>query len=138
MNLRGIANRATSRVNPNLPASLRRSTGYTTAPTGKRSSGYADPLAITVQAQALTKDDIKHLDALNLSDCEMAIYASTQLHAIERTTGKGGDLLDFGAGAPIPADLQNSTWLVSAVLEGWVTAGWSRVAVTRQMPGGPA
>lgn len=135
MNLRGMANRATSRVNPNVPASLKRSTGWTTAATGKRANTYADPVAITVQVQALTKKDIEHLDALNLSDCEIAVYASTQLHAIERTTGKGGDLLVFGGDAKIPADLQNSTWLVTAILEGWVTAGWSRAALTRQMPG---
>lgn len=135
MNVRGLANRATSRINPNLPASLKRSTGWATAATGKRANTYAGPVAITVQVQALTKEDVRHLDALNLSDCEIAVYASAQLHAIERTTGKGGDLLVFGSGSAIPADLQDTTWLVTAILEGWVTAGWSRAALTRQMPG---
>lgn len=133
MNLRAIANRATSRVNPNVAATLKRSIGWTTDAAYHRTPAYAAPETITVQAQALTKEDIKHLDALNMSAAELAIYANTQLGAVDRTTGTGGDIVTFG-GAPVPPALQNSTWLVTAILEGWTTAGWCKAALTRQMP----
>ncbi|WP_311271081.1 hypothetical protein [Sphingobium sp. WCS2017Hpa-17] len=133
MNLRGIANRATTRINRNLPAEALICQGYGTAASGKRTAIYADPVAITAQVQALTKDEIRHLDAQNIAGTEMAAYVNRQLTSIDRDKGSGGDVVLFGDQPTVPVDLRGSAWVVTAVLEAWTTAGWSRVGLTRQM-----
>lgn len=124
MNLRAIANRSTSGVNPNVSATVQVSTGYTTASNGKQAPSYAAPAPAVVQRQALTKKEVEHLDSLNLSNATVAFYANLQLSGVDRTTGSGGDLITTGG----------ETFLVIAVLEGWTTAGWCKVAAARQMP----
>lgn len=133
MNLRGIANRATTRINRNLPAEALVFTGYRTADSGKRTALYADPVPITVQVQALTKDEIRHLDAQNIAGTETAAYVNRQLSSIDRDKGSGGDVVLFGNQPTVPVELRGSAWVVTAVLEAWTTAGWSRVGLTRQM-----
>lgn len=123
VNLRNIANRATRSINPNITAIARICTGYTTAANGKQAPTYAPDTTITIQAQALTKHEIEHLDSLNISNADRAVYANMQLTGVDRTTQSGGDLLVF----------EGATWLVIAVLEGWPTSSWSKVAVRRQL-----
>lgn len=134
MNLRGVANRATQRINPNITAQAKVCTGYTTAGTGKRTPSYADPVNIIVQIQALSKKEIEHLDALNISGTETAAYVDMQLTAVDRVKQSGGDLIVIGSAATIPPQLRGTTWLVTAVLEGWTVSGWCKVGLTRQMP----
>jgi hypothetical protein len=134
MNLRERANRATQRVNPNLSASILKSTGYTTALTGKRAPSYAPAAGAIVQFQALTKEDIKHLDALNVSGTQMSAYVNQQLSGPDRVKQIGGDMIQFGTDTTTPADLQGTQWYVTAVLEGWSASGWCKVGITRQMP----
>ena len=125
MNLRALANAATRTVNPNVSATVRPSTGYTTASNGKQQPTYADPISLTIQAQALSKREIEHLDSMNLSNATISLYADAQLTGVDRVRQSGGDLVTFGG----------DTWLVIAVLEDWtLTSGWCKVAVARQMP----
>lgn len=123
INVRAIANAATSRVNPNIAATVEASTGYTTSASGKRAPTYAAPAPLTVQMQALSKKEVEHLDALNLSNATAAVYANQQLTGIDRVTQSGGDLLT----------ISGQKWLVIAVLEGWTGAGWCKAAVARQL-----
>lgn len=132
MNLRALSNRMTRRVNPNLSALHYRSAGYSTAPSGKRGAFHEQPVPIVVQMQALTKKEIEHLDALNLSNATTAVYANRQLTGIDRLTGSGGDLITFDDVPAVPPELRSTRWLVTAVLEGWTGAGWCRAALTRQ------
>ncbi|MEN2711430.1 hypothetical protein [Sphingomonas sp. VL_57B] len=134
MNLRAIANRATSGINPNIPATISVSIGAVTATNGKRIPAYAAPAVMAVQVQALEKEEIKHLDSLNISNAQASVYVDMQLSGADRTTGSGGDLISFGTGIDVPAPLRGQTWLVVAVLEGWVTGSWCKAAITRQMP----
>lgn len=134
MNLRAAANRLTRGINPNLPALFYEANGYTTGRAGKREPSYRAPVSISVQMQALSKKEIEHLDSLNISDATSAVYADRQLTGVDRLTKSGGDRIAFGSGPGIPSPLRNTTWLVTAVLEGWVTNGWCKAAVTRQMP----
>ena len=94
MNLRGMANAATSAINPNIPVTLRRSTGYTTSASGKQvpSYGYDEP--ITVQVQALTQKELQHLNGLGISNGQASVYANTQLSSVDRPSNSGGDLID--------------------------------------------
>ena len=122
INVRTIANRATSAVNPNLTAGYRAYAGYTKDASYKPIPNYAASVDIVVQVQALTKREIEHLDNLNISNATRSVYANRQISCVDRVTQSGGDLLDF----------EGATWLAVAVLEGWTTTGWCKVAVARQ------
>lgn len=122
MNLRAIANRATSGINPNVTAVALISTGYTTTPSGKQVPEYAAPVLVQIQTQALTKKEIEHLDSMNFSNATLAIYSNLQLTGVDRTRNSGGDLLT----------IDGESWLVVAVLEAW-RVGWCKVAAARQL-----
>ncbi|KUR71178.1 hypothetical protein AQZ52_10935 [Novosphingobium fuchskuhlense] len=133
MNLRGIANSLTSSINPNIVATLRRSTGYTLSDSGRQVPNYAADEPITVQVQALTQKELQHLDKLNISNGQASVYANIQLSSVDRPSNSGGDIIVFGTDAKTPAGLRGQTWLVVALLEGWPGAGWSKAAITSQM-----
>jgi len=123
MNLRDIANRVTSRVNPNTTAQWLAYAGYTVLANGKPSVTYASPVAIQIQAQAITVADLQHIDAMSLGTVDRVILTDAPVKAIDRASQAGGDLLVF----------ESATWLVSGVLEDWSTSGWSRVTLTKQV-----
>ncbi len=125
MNLRGIANNLTRGVNPNIAVQRRAYSGYTTLASGKTAASYAAATTLAAQVQALTKKEVEHLDALNLSPCERAAYVNGQLQAFDRVAQTGGDMLYF----------ENRWWKVMAILEGWTTAGWCKVALVGQTSG---
>lgn len=127
INVRAIANRYTSTVNPNLTVQWRKYRGYKTLPGGKTAPSYATAAGLVAQVQALSKKEIEHIDSLNLSPCERAAYVNGQLQAFDRVAQTGGDLLYF----------ENRWWKVMAILEGWSTAGWCKVALVGQN-GGPS
>ena len=127
MNLRNIANGMTRAVNPNITVQWRAYSGYATGESGKTTPGYAAPVSLTAQVQALTKKEVEHIDAMNLSPCERAAYVNGQLQAFDRVAQTGGDMLFF----------EGRWWKVMAILEGWTTAGWCKVALVGQN-GGPA
>ena len=134
MNLRNIANRATQRINPNLSATLQRSNGYTTSADGRRVPTYALDETVTIQVQALTQSEIEHLDKLNISNGQASAFIDTQLSSVDRPSQTGGDLIVFSNDISIPDSLRGQTWLVVALLEGWAGSGWSKAAITSQMP----
>lgn len=125
MNLRNIANSVTRTINPNLTVQLRAYQGYTTGPSGKTTAAYASAVPVVAQVQALTKKEIEHIDALNISACERGAYVNVQLRAYDRHEQTGGDFLFF----------ENRWWKVMAILEGWTTAGWCKAALTGQVVG---
>lgn len=125
MNVRNIANRVTARVNPNLGCQWLQYAGYTTSPAGKTTPVYGVPRALQIQTQALTKQEIQHIEAMNLAACDRTAYVNGEVAATDREQQTGGDLLIF----------EGATWLVTAVLEGWTTAGWCKVALTKQNGG---
>jgi hypothetical protein len=131
INLRASANRMTSAINPNMVVQWQAFAGYATGPDGKTAAAYTAPVALIAQVQALSKAEIEHIDALNLSPCERAIYCNGQLQAFDRAAQTGGDLLFF----------EGRQWLVMAILEGWTATagggGWCKAALTGQMGGPP-
>lgn len=124
MNLHAIANAAIVAVNPNVTATLRRSTGYTTAASGKRTPVYAAPVSVSAQVQALTTSDLRQMDALNIQGADHTIYFNGRVDAIVRQMQKGGDLVDLS---------DDTRWKVVHVLETW--PDWCKIACTQQMDG---
>ena len=123
VNVRALANRMTSRINPNLSIGWWEYAAISVNADGSQVPSYAPRQTILAQVQALGKKSIDHLASLNISNCEREVYANVHFQATDRKEQTGGDILYF----------ENRYWLVEAVLEGWTTAGWSRVAVSRQM-----
>lgn len=123
MNLRAAANAITRGVNPNIQATLRRSAGYTTGPSGKRTPDYAPDEPVTLQEQALTAHDIQHLDSLNIQGTLASYWIDGAVSAADRRSGAGGDLLIIGG----------VTWLVVEMLENWRQSGWCHFAAQKQI-----
>ena len=122
MNLHAIANAAIQVVNPNIIGSVQVSTGYTTAPTGKRTPTYALYTGVPLQVQAMNNAELHQLAGMNLQGNMSAVYISGAVEGLERQVMKGGDVLTFSG----------STWLVKALLEDWGQSGWCKVAVVQQ------
>lgn len=124
MNLNAIAAGIVQAVNPFTEALYQQSTGYATAPSGKRTPNYSDPVPIGVQVQALSYKDLVQIDGLNLNGEKRAIYVDSDWKGVARPQAQGGDLITLPDGR---------VWLVVQVLENWHdTDGWTKVAVTLQ------
>lgn len=120
MDLRGIANGASSAVNPNITVTVLRSTGYTIGAGRRQVPSYADPVIGPAQLQALDGNDLKQLDGLNIQGVIKAIYLRGVLAGVIRPDGTGGDIVE----------IDGRKWLVVKVLEGWPT--WTKAAIVLQ------
>lgn len=125
MNLHNIVASAISAVNPHLAGSYAQSNGYTTSGDGTQVPAYLAPVPVSVQTQALQYKDLMQLQGLNINGEKRAMYISGNWEGVSRPEARGGDLITLTA--------DGSVWLVVFVLENWfASAGWCKVAVTRQ------
>jgi hypothetical protein len=126
MNLHGLVQGVIGAVNPNIPAQVFASTGYTTGADGKRVPTYAAPVTIQIQVQALTYTDLVKLDGLNIQGERRAVYLNGDWNGAVRVDQQGGDLLKFPdhPGGPV------RTWLAAMILENW--PDWTKIACTLQ------
>jgi hypothetical protein len=113
MNLHGIVAPAIATVNPFVSAIRRRSTGSTTQADGIQVPSFADT-TISVQVQALTADNLRQLEGLNIQGAHRAIYANGSILGVVRVAAKGGDLIVFAPGT-LP---EGDTWLATCGLTG--------------------
>ena len=126
MNLRSLANGSTRAVRPNKPVVWQRSAGWVQDPdTMLRVPAY-QTINIQAQIQAVTSDDLKLMDGLNIQGYHRCVYLNSRALGAVRNEMKGGDLFLFGG----------QTWKVTLVPEDWDDCGWSRVIVTLQQEGG--
>ena len=129
MNLHAIVSSAISVINPPFIGSVKVSTGYTVAADFTQVPAYTTVGGVSMQVQALTGREIEHLDSLNIQGIMRSVYLNGQIQGINRSVGRGGDIL------LIPTGLSGATpdvWLVVAVLEAWDADGWTKVAVVLQ------
>lgn len=126
MNLRGIANRVTSGINPNRTISLLRSTGYTTGANGKQVPTF-DTLSGEAQIQALGPKDLQHLNNLNIQGVSRKVYLYGNWMGVVRTDAKGGDLLNF----PQVPGMPDQQWKAVTVFETW--PDWCSIGVALQI-----
>jgi len=119
MNLRGIANGLTSRINPNVAGVFQVNTGFTTLPGGKRVPSYNN-VDVSVQFQELSSTDLKQIDAVNIQGILRSAYLNGNFNGVNRPEQKGGDILQVGS----------DKWLVVKVPELWPE--WCRVIVNLQ------
>ncbi|EOU9561568.1 hypothetical protein ACOJCY_002655 [Cronobacter dublinensis] len=121
MNLRGIANRATSSINPNISATLRRYIGETIGPGRKPLPQYGPDEKVFLQLQPLSKGDIQHVDGLNIQGLAKSVHINGNFYSANRTLDKGGDIFI----------IDGRTWLVVEPLELW--PDWCRLLVVLQV-----
>lgn len=134
MNLQLLAGAMIQSVNPDVIGKAMRSTGYATDTDFKRVATYQTFDPVTFQVQALSGDDLKQIDGLNVQGVYRAVYANMRLRGEDRAGGVGGDLLVIPAGAnyvPLTGGASD-TFLCTQVLEPWDVTGWCKVAVTLQ------
>jgi hypothetical protein len=136
MNLSGIVGGAIGMVNPPIPATLYRSTGYTKSADYKQVPSYDAGTTVLAQVQALTFKDLTQLQGVNMNGEKRGIYVLGNSEGVNRQALRGGDKFVFGSGAPAP--LTSTTWIVAQALEEWGSAApdaWTKVAVTLQNNG---
>lgn len=124
-NIRALANSQTRAINPNLPAELWVSTGYTTVEY-KQVPQY-DQLPVFAQVQAITSGEALKMDALNIQGAEKIIFLNGIALAINRIRKLGGDLIVFAPGL-VP---EGTTWKIVASMEQW-GGTWAKLAVALQ------
>lgn len=125
MNLRQIANRAITTVNPNIPAVLKLNVGMETDNTGKRVAKF-DEINVKIQPQSLSSNDLQMFDTLAQQGQLLNVYISGQIHALRRISQKGADKLIFKAFG----ENEESEWLIKSVAESF--PNWCKVVVWRQ------
>lgn len=114
-------------VNPFITAQLSKSTGYTTGPSGKRTPTYAAAVTVQIQVQALSAEQLQHLDGLNIQGVMRKVFLEGDWQGVFRPDAGGGDLFNFKSTPAAPA-AQN--WKVVQVLETW--PAWCSLAVQLQ------
>lgn len=126
MNLHALVSGAIGAVNPFVPATIQVFVDYTTAANGERTPVYTTLTGVACQVQALTAEDLKLLDGLNIQNTKRAIYLNGQYDGVNRPRLKGGDIFTLASGP------EAGIWLVTQVIEQWPE--WCKIGVTQQLP----
>lgn len=133
MNLHGTVRGAITSVNPDKPATFQASTGYGTPDaSGNVTPQYAAGVPVRCQVQPLSREDLRHVETLNLTGVFRSIFMFGNPQGIVRPNAGGGDLLTFtqfqGQGP--------STWLTIKADGPWDVeyGGWSKILVVLQSP----
>lgn len=96
---------------------------------GERVPLYSTTYRVPMQFQALSSDELRQLDALNISTTMRAVHMNGDLQGIARPGVRGGDILLAPTGL---TGQRLDTWLVTQVMEAFDASGWCRIAVTLQ------
>lgn len=117
MNLHGVAGPMVAAVNPTVQVRVKRSTGYTTGQTGKRTPTYTvDATTVDSQTQPVSATELRHVNSLGIQGNLEAFYLYGFVANVVRADGTGGDLI---------VDAARKTWLVVMNAEQW--PDWCRV-----------
>lgn len=127
LNLHGMVRGVITAVNSDITGTLRRSTGYTTAPNGTRTPTYSDTTG-RIQVQALSSTELKHVNDLNIQGVIRKVYLYGDWGGPIRADATGGDLLVF----PRVKGGPNATWKIVTTFETWTDSGWCAVGVVLQ------
>lgn len=110
MNLHSIASGVISAVNPMVMGTVTKSLGHTMDAAGKAVLSWAAPYETQMQKQAVSQEDLKHLDMLNMQGVFTKIWLNGALYGVNRAAGDtGGDIINLGT----------EKWLVVNVMEVW-------------------
>lgn len=130
MNLHGIVRGAINSVNADRPALYLASTGNTVNADFSQTPAYAPGVSVRIQIQPLGRDELKHIDRLNLQGVFRTVYMFGNTQGIVRILAQGGDLLQF---APFQGQATQN-WKVINVDGPWNVeqGGWTKLLVCLQ------
>lgn len=121
MNLHQLVRGAIGSINPDIPVTIKQSTGAT----GEDDTGRVTPIYATLtatgQKQPLTGRDIERFQQQGIQGVTCKMHLNGNYEGMFRVLGKGGDLLLFGG----------QTYAVASVMERW--PDWCCVALTMQL-----
>lgn len=121
MNLHKIANAAIRRVNPNIPAVLKKYAGIIMGPGHKPIPSYLPDQNVTIQLQPISRGDMQHVDGMNLQGLAKVIYVNGNYFSVQRELEQGGDIFV----------INGEQWLVVEPVELW--PDWCRLIVVLQV-----
>jgi hypothetical protein len=107
----------------------------TSTGTGTRSRLYTTVAGLQMQVQAVSSDDLEHVDGLNISKVLRTVYVNGLIQGLDRPGVTGGDLLLIPTG--LTPGQANDTYLVVGIPEPWDSPGWTKCIVVLQQPGPP-
>lgn len=113
------------------PVQIVTSQAMTATGSGKRTPAYNTITGVPMQFQAVSNDDLEHIDALNISKVLRSVHINGDILGLVRPGVRGGDLLlaPTGLANTLPA---LDVWLVVSAPENWEASGWSHVIVALQ------
>lgn len=130
MNLHAIVRGAIPALHPDETVTLRQSVGQRNI-RGRIVPVYAPAQTVTAQIQSLGSDDLRHAEAVNLTQRDRKAYLfaptpSTPPTGIVRPLARNGDMIQRADG---------SWWLVTVMLEDFTASGWVCVGMVQQLEG---
>jgi hypothetical protein len=131
MNLHGIVRGAINSVNADKTALYLKSTGNTVNADFSQTPSYAPGLPVRIQIQPLGKEELRHIEKLNLQGVYRTIYMYGNTQGVVRIFVQGGDLIQFTPFQGQPP--QN--WKVVGPVDGpWNVeyGGWTKFLVCLQ------
>jgi hypothetical protein len=130
MNLHGIVRPAINSVNPDKVALYRASIGNTVGSDFSQTPTYAPGVPLRIQIQPLGRDELKHVEKLNLEGVFRTVFMFGNTQGIVRVLAQGGDLLQF---APFQGQAVQ-VWKVVYVDGPWnvENGGWCKVIICLQ------
>ena len=117
MNIREIANAATSIINPNMPVTIKKYNGAAFGASGKADITYTE-ISAFAQIQPVDSFKLQHIDGFTQGSVYKAFYFNEQVQGVSRPDGN--DLIILGA----------ETYKVIDQPEGW--PDWTKVIGVRQ------
>jgi hypothetical protein len=126
MNLRGLANSATRRANPNQTITWKRATGVITQDAAYARTPQYETVVLEAQVQAIDGEGLRRAEVLGISGIMRTVFIYGNMHGIVRTDMKGGDLLSF---PELPGEADKS-WKIFDQVMNW--SGWSSAHVVLQ------
>lgn len=126
MNLKSLAGSYTAIVNPDINATLLRSSGYTTSDDGTQVPTYTVIANVSVQVQGVNGSDYERISNINQQAVLRTVFITGIWEGIIRTDQTGGDILQFSM---IPDGTINN-WKLIYVAEAW--SNWTKAIVALQ------
>lgn len=127
INLRGIANAAIQGINPNIKIRVQSPNGFTTDEYYNQVPKYIEE-TLQGNVQAMSSDDLKHIDGLNLEGTLRAVYLYGNYNGVMRVGQQPSTKLFFTTNES--GVTREREWNVFKMLEAW--QGWCKVAVVLQ------
>ena len=114
MNLHGIVRGAITSINPDICATLERSTGYTLDASGNATPTFTISSGI-VQVQGINDADYVHINAMDQQSVLRSVWIMGNWAGVVKADDQGGDVFKF----PMVPNGEILTWRVKVVKESW-------------------